>query len=54
MNDLEIMKQVGIAVCPKNAVNAVKSLAHIQLSKNGGDACIREFIDNYLLKEPIQ
>jgi len=54
INDLEIMKQVGIAVCPKNAVNAVKSLAHIQLSKNGGDACIREFIDNYLLKEPIQ
>ena len=53
INDLEIMKQVGIAVCPKNAVNAVKSLAHIQLSKNGGDACIREFIDNYLLKEPI-
>ena len=54
INDLEIMKQVGIAVCPKNAVNAVKSLAHIQLSKKGGDACIREFIDNYLLKEPIQ
>ena len=54
INDLEIMKQVGIAVCPKNAVNAVKSLAHIQLSKNGGAACIREFIDNYLLKEPIQ
>ena len=54
INDLEIMKQVGIAVCPKNAVNAVKSLAHIQLCKKGGDACIREFIDNYLLKEPIQ
>lgn len=54
INDLEIMKQVGISACPINAVNAVKSITHIQLSKKGGAACIREFIDNYLLKEPIQ
>jgi 3-deoxy-D-manno-octulosonate 8-phosphate phosphatase (KDO 8-P phosphatase) len=54
INDIEIMKKVGIAACPANAVNSVKSISHIQLSKKGGDACIREFIDNYLLKEPIQ
>lgn len=54
VNDIEIMQKVGISACPANAVNNVKSIAHIQLSKKGGDACIREFIDNYLLKEPIQ
>jgi len=53
INDLEIMKNVGLAVCPANAVNAVKSQSHIILTKKGGDGCVREFIDTYLLKEPI-
>jgi YrbI family 3-deoxy-D-manno-octulosonate 8-phosphate phosphatase len=53
INDLEIMKNVGLAVCPSNAVNSVKSICHIILSKKGGDGCVREFIDNYLLKNPL-
>jgi 3-deoxy-D-manno-octulosonate 8-phosphate phosphatase (KDO 8-P phosphatase) len=53
INDLEIMKNVGLAVCPANAVNAVKSQSHIILTKKGGDGCVRESIDTYLLKEPI-
>jgi YrbI family 3-deoxy-D-manno-octulosonate 8-phosphate phosphatase len=53
INDLEIMKNVGLAVCPANAVNAVKSQSHIILTKKGGGGCVREFIDTYLLKEPI-
>jgi YrbI family 3-deoxy-D-manno-octulosonate 8-phosphate phosphatase len=47
-NDAEVMKAVGLAVCPSSAVASIKSTADIILSRKGGDACVREFIDNYL------
>jgi YrbI family 3-deoxy-D-manno-octulosonate 8-phosphate phosphatase len=47
-NDSEVMKAVGLAVCPSSAVASIKSTADIILSRKGGDACVREFIDNYL------
>lgn len=53
INDLAVMSNVGVAVCPINAVNRIKSVSHIILSKKGGDGCVREFIDQYLLQEPI-
>ncbi len=53
INDLEVIKNSGLAVCPANAVNSVKTQCHIVLSKKGGDGCVREFIDNYLLKNPL-
>lgn len=49
LNDLPVMQAVGLAVCPASAVSKVKSAADIILSRKGGDACVREFIDNYLL-----
>lgn len=48
LNDLPVMQAVGLAVCPSSAVSKVKSVADIILSRKGGDACVREFIDNYL------
>jgi YrbI family 3-deoxy-D-manno-octulosonate 8-phosphate phosphatase len=48
LNDLPVMQAVGLAVCPASAVSKVKSAADIILSRKGGDACVREFIDNYL------
>lgn len=48
LNDLPVMQAVGLAVCPSSAVAKVKSAADIILSRKGGDACVREFIDNYL------
>ncbi len=48
LNDLPLMQAVGLAVCPASAVSKVKSVADIILSRKGGDACVREFIDNYL------
>ena len=53
VNDIPVMKKVGLSVCPSDAVNSVKSLSHIILAKKGGHGCIREFIDEYLLNEPI-
>lgn len=54
INDLEVMKSIGMAVCPSDAVQEVKNCCHIVLSKVGGNGCVREFIDGYLLNEPIK
>ena len=50
LNDLETMRNVGLAVCPADAVNEVKSICSLILSKRGGEGCVREFIDAYLTK----
>jgi len=50
VNDLEVMTHVGLAACPSDAVNEVKSVCSIILSTKGGEGCIREFIDAYLQK----
>ncbi len=50
INDLEVMKSVGLAICPSDAVNEVKSVCAIILSQKGGQGCVREFIDGYLNK----
>ncbi len=49
INDLEIMGAVGLAVCPSDAVEAIKRIADIILTRRGGHGCVREFIDEYLL-----
>ena len=48
VNDLEVMKSIGIAACPVDAVPAIKSVSHIHLKKKGGEGCVREFLDEYL------
>lgn len=53
INDLEMIKKIGFSACPADAVNAVKSQVDIILSKKGGEGCVREFIDAYLLKQPL-
>ena len=53
INDLPLMREVGLSVCPQDAVDLVKKQADIVLSRKGGDACVREFIDNFLLSTPV-
>ncbi|MBI4648232.1 MAG: HAD-IIIA family hydrolase [Bacteroidia bacterium] len=48
INDIEIMQKVGLSACPADALEQVKAVAGVILSKKGGDGCIREFIDNYI------
>lgn len=50
INDEKIMSMVGVSVCPLDAVNEIIDISDIQLSRKGGDACIREFYDEYLKK----
>lgn len=53
INDREVMAQIGISACPNDAVQNIKDVSDIILSKKGGEACVREFIDEYLLDSPI-
>lgn len=53
INDLEMIRNIGFSACPADAVNTVKSQVNIVLSKKGGEGCVREFVDTYLLKQPL-
>lgn len=48
INDLKVISKVGFSACPADAIDAIKHQASIILTRNGGDACVREMIDNYL------
>ncbi len=54
INDLEVIQAVGFSACPSDAMDVVKANVDLILRKKGGHGCIREFIDNYLLKEPLK
>ena len=49
INDLEVMDAVGFSGCPADAVEAIKLKANVVLNRKGGDACVREFVDEHLL-----
>ena len=44
INDLEVMRNVGLSFSPKDAVSAVKQQVDVVLSKRGGEGCVREMI----------
>jgi YrbI family 3-deoxy-D-manno-octulosonate 8-phosphate phosphatase len=46
INCIELLKEVGIAACPANAVEQVKNIKGIiHLEKKGGEGAVREFIE---------
>ncbi len=49
VNDLEVMKKCGFTACPSDAVAKVKAIADVILDRKGGDGCVREFIEDYLI-----
>lgn len=53
INDLELIKNVGFSACPADAVNVVKSNVDVILNKKGGEGCVRELIDFYILTSPL-
>jgi len=54
INDLAVMKEIGLRVCPADAVQPVKLCSDIVLKKNGGHGVVREFVDDYLLEQPLE
>jgi YrbI family 3-deoxy-D-manno-octulosonate 8-phosphate phosphatase len=45
INDLDCLKVVGFPVCVNDAYPEVKEACKLILSRNGGDAAVREFCD---------
>ena len=53
INDIELLKYVGLAACPSNAIEKLKRLHNIiTLYNKGGDGVVREFIESIM--KPIQ
>jgi len=49
INCFELLSNVGIAACPSNAINKIKSIPNIILLKSsGGNGAFREFAELYL------
>lgn len=56
INCFELLSAVGIAACPKNAVDKIKNIPNIiHLQHNGGEGCFREFVEKILnIEEHLQ
>jgi 3-deoxy-D-manno-octulosonate 8-phosphate phosphatase (KDO 8-P phosphatase) len=48
LNDLPLIKKVGISACPADAAFQVKAASTIVLTQKGGEGCVREFLENVL------
>lgn len=49
VNDLEVLEKVGFSACPHDAHFSLVKVVDVVLQRNGGDGCVREFIDRFLL-----
>lgn len=48
MPDYEVMKMVGIATCPVDAVDEIKHIAHYISPRRGGETAVRDVIEKVL------
>ncbi len=46
--DYEIMLNVGLPVCPADAVEEIKSISKYISHKNGGQGCVRDIVEQVL------
>lgn len=46
--DYQVMKVVGIPVCPADASEEIKAISIYISDKNGGDGCVRDIIEQVL------
>ena len=46
--DLQVMQAVGLATCPQNAVPEIKAVAQYISHRNGGEACVRDIIEQVM------
>jgi len=49
VNDIEVIEKVGFSACPHDAHFSLVKLVDVVLQRNGGEGCVREFIDRFLL-----
>ncbi|MBD1433865.1 HAD hydrolase family protein [Sphingobacterium sp. DN00404] len=46
--DLACLKQVGLPICPQDAVEEIKAVAHYVSPQKGGEGCVRDVIEKIL------
>jgi len=46
--DYELMKVIGLPVCPKDAVHEIKNISAYISDTKGGDGCVRDVIEQVL------
>ena len=51
INDIKLLKSVGISGTPNNGIPYIKEFAHIITQKNGGDGAFREFVETVVQKK---
>jgi YrbI family 3-deoxy-D-manno-octulosonate 8-phosphate phosphatase len=51
INDIPVMTKVGFSACPNDATEECKNIVNHICVKNGGEGCVREFIDIILNKK---
>jgi 3-deoxy-D-manno-octulosonate 8-phosphate phosphatase (KDO 8-P phosphatase) len=49
INDIELLEKVGLSACPYDAHYSVVKIVDVVLQRKGGEGCVREFIDRFLL-----
>ena len=49
VNDLPLLRAVGVAACPRTAVDAVRGAVHYVCERGGGEGCVREVVDRIVL-----
>lgn len=54
INDIQVLKAVGISACPANAPEYVKKHCNLVLTKEGGDGVFREFVENIIGNEHLE
>lgn len=49
LSDNEVIEMVGFSACPADASKQIMNKADVVLKRNGGDGCIREFVEEHLI-----
>jgi 3-deoxy-D-glycero-D-galacto-nononate 9-phosphatase len=53
LNDLPLLRSVGLSACPVNSTELIKKNVDWILSKSGGKGAFREFVEKYLSEKNI-
>jgi 3-deoxy-D-manno-octulosonate 8-phosphate phosphatase (KDO 8-P phosphatase) len=48
LNDLAVMREIGVSFAVANAADEIKAIAHLTTSKNGGEGAAREVVERIL------
>ena len=48
INDIKVLKKVGLSACPSSATNYIKDIVDLVIDLKGGEGCFRSFVEYYL------